>query len=57
MNFRFFKNFPCNLWSSDKKGSKHYSDQMELYLSFKTKKMTLDKGKVYENAKDIYSPK
>jgi acyl-homoserine-lactone acylase len=43
--------------SSDKKGSEHYSDQMELYLSFKTKKMTLDKGKVYENAKDIYSPK
>ena len=43
--------------SSDKKDSEHYSDQMDLYLSFKTKKMTLDKNKVYENAKEIYSPK
>ena len=43
--------------SSDKKDSEHYSDQMNLYLSFKTKKMTLDKSKVYENAKEIYSPK
>ncbi len=43
--------------SSDKVDSKHYSDQMDLYLSFKTKKMTLDKNKVYKSAKEIYSPK
>jgi len=43
--------------SSDKKNSEHYSDQMDLYLSFKTKKMTLDKDEVYKNAKVIYNPK
>ena len=42
--------------SSDKIDSKHYSDQMDLYLSFKTKKMTLDKKQIYETAEKIYHP-
>ena len=42
--------------SSDHPDSPHYNDQMELYAQFKTKKMTLDKATVYENAKEIYHP-
>jgi hypothetical protein len=29
---------------------------MELYAAFKTKKMTLDKKKIYADAKKIYNP-
>ena len=43
--------------SSDDPDSIHYSDQMELYSQFKTKKMTFDKEKIYANAKRIYHPK
>ena len=43
--------------SSDHPDSEHYSDQMELYSNFKTKKMTLNKEKIYANAKKIYHPK
>jgi acyl-homoserine-lactone acylase len=43
--------------SSDHPDSEHYNDQMELYASFKTKKMTLNKEKIYANAKKIYNPK
>ena len=43
--------------SSDDPDSKHYSDQMELYTRFKTKKMTFDKESIYKNAKHIYHPK
>ena len=43
--------------SSDHPDSKHYSDQMELYSNFKTKKMNLNKEKIYSNAKKIYHPK
>ena len=43
--------------SSDHPNSEHYNDQMELYASFKTKKMTLNKDKIYVNAKKIYNPK
>ena len=43
--------------SSDLPNSEHYSDQMELYSRFKTKKMTLNKKKIYANAKEIYHPK
>ncbi|MDC1056301.1 penicillin acylase family protein [Flavobacteriaceae bacterium] len=43
--------------SSDHPNSEYYNDQMELYASFKTKKMTLNKEKIYANAKKIYNPK
>ena len=43
--------------SSDHPDSPHYSDQMELYAQFKTKKMTLDKETVYKEAQHIYNPK
>tara|TARA_B100000963_G_scaffold62007_1_gene50082 strand:- start:31537 stop:33600 length:2064 start_codon:yes stop_codon:yes gene_type:complete len=43
--------------SSDRPDSEHYSDQMELYSKFKTKKMTLDKKQIYSNAEKIYHPK
>ena len=43
--------------SSDHPDSPHYSDQMELYAQFKTKKMTLDKQTVYKEAQRIYNPK
>ena len=43
--------------SSDYPNSEHYNDQMKLYASFKTKKMTLNKEKIYVNAKKIYNPK
>ena len=43
--------------SSDHPDSPHYNDQMELYAQFKTKKMTLDKETVYQQAVRIYNPK
>jgi acyl-homoserine-lactone acylase len=43
--------------SSDDPDSEHYSDQMELYAQFKTKKMTFDRESIYANAKRIYHPK
>lgn len=42
--------------SSDHPESKHYGDQMELYSTFKTKKMTLDKATIYKQAKKILHP-
>jgi acyl-homoserine-lactone acylase len=36
--------------------SKHFDDQVEMYLQQKTKKMTLDKATVYKNAERIYAP-
>ena len=42
--------------SSDHATSKHFDDQMELYAQFKTKPMTLDKEKVYEQAVRVYHP-
>jgi acyl-homoserine-lactone acylase len=43
--------------SSDNPNSNHYNDQMDLYSKFKTKKMSLDKSKVYKEAIKIYNPK
>ncbi len=43
--------------SSDHPESPHFGDQMELYASFKTKKMTLNKGEIYAHAKQNYHPK
>lgn len=36
--------------------SKHFSDQVDMYLHQQTKKMTLDKAIVYKNAERIYHP-
>ena len=43
--------------SSDHPESKHYSDQMELYAQFKTKKMGFDRDKIYKEAFRVYHPK
>lgn len=43
--------------NSEHPDSPHYSDQMELYAEFKTKKMTFDKETIYKNATRIYQPK
>ncbi len=42
--------------SSNKSESKHYADQMELFVQQKTKPMTLRKDKVYKEAVRIYHP-
>jgi acyl-homoserine-lactone acylase len=42
--------------SSDHPTSPHYGDQMELYSTFQTKKMTLNKDEVYATAKKVYHP-
>ena len=42
--------------NSDNPNSEHYTDQMELYSNFKTKKMTFDKQEIYREAKRIYNP-
>ncbi|HIA35317.1 MAG TPA: acylase [Flavobacteriales bacterium] len=42
--------------SSNKEGSPHYTDQMELYVNQKTKKMTLDKEVIFKEAAKIYHP-
>jgi len=42
--------------ASAKPGSKHFDDQVEMYLKQQTKKMTLDKATVYKNAERIYHP-
>ena len=42
--------------NSDNPNSDHYTDQMELYSKFKTKKMTFDKENIYREAKSIYNP-
>ena len=42
--------------SSDHENSEHYTDQMEMYSKFETKKMTFDKNEIYKNAKKIYHP-
>ena len=43
--------------ASDHKDSEHYSDQMDIYKNFGTKKMSFDKEFNYKNAKKIYNPK
>ena len=43
--------------SSDHPDSPHYHDQMGLYSSFRTKKMSLNKEKIYSEGKKIYNPK
>ena len=43
--------------SSDNKESPHYSDQMEKYSKFQTKKMSFDRDWVLKNSRRIYNPK
>ena len=42
--------------NSDNPESDHYTDQMDLYSKFKTKKMTFDKEQIYKEAKSVYHP-
>lgn len=43
--------------SSNREGSPHYSDQMELYVNQQTKPMTLDREEIFRTAERIYSPR
>ena len=42
--------------ASNRPESKHYSDQMEMFLEHKTKPMSLDKKVVYAKAERVYHP-
>ena len=42
--------------NSDNPESDHYTDQMDLYSKFRTKRMTFDKEQIYKDAKSIYNP-
>jgi acyl-homoserine-lactone acylase len=58
---RFTKDGPIiesinNYGASGKPVSPHYTDQMEMYTHQQTKKMTLKKEEVYQNAERIYHP-
>ena len=58
---RFNENGPIlesiiSFGNSDKPDSDHYTDQMEKYSKFQTKKMTFDKNTIYSQAKKIYNP-
>lgn len=43
--------------ASNRKDSPHFTDQMELYVNHQTKKMTLEKAAIFENAESIYHPR
>ena len=43
--------------ASNRPGSAHYDDQMELFVQQRTKKMTLNKDEVYKTAEKIYHPR
>jgi acyl-homoserine-lactone acylase len=58
---RFTKNGPIieslNVYgASARKDSPHYTDQMEMYVKQQTKKMTLDKATIYQEAVKKYHP-
>ena len=58
---RFNENGPIlesiiSFGNSDNPDSDHYTDQMEKYSKFKTKKMTFDRDIIYKEAKNIYNP-
>jgi acyl-homoserine-lactone acylase len=58
---RFTKDGPVmesviSFGNSDDPFSDHYTDQMEMYSNFQTKKMTFDKEEIYRKAKSIYNP-
>ena len=43
--------------ASNRPWSKHYNDQMELYVNQQTKRMTLNREEIFANAEKIYHPK
>ena len=43
--------------ASDHENSKHYSDQMDIYKKFGTKKMSFNRDENYKNAVRIYNPR
>jgi len=43
--------------ASNRPDSPHYTDQMEMFVNKKMKKMTLDKKQIFKNAARVYSPK
>jgi len=43
--------------ASNRDWSKHYNDQMELYVNQQTKRMTLNREEIFANAEKIYHPK
>ena len=43
--------------ASDHEKSKHYSDQMDIYKKFGTKKMSFNREENYKNAVRIYNPR
>ena len=58
---RFNKNGPIlesiiSFGNSDNPDSDHFTDQMEKYSKFQTKKMTFDRDIIYKEAKKIYNP-
>ena len=58
---RFNENGPIlesiiSFGNSDNPDSDHYTDQMEKYSKFKTKKMSFDRDIIYKEAKKIYNP-
>ncbi len=42
--------------TSNRPESPHYSDQMEMFLAHKTKRMTLNKAEAYARAERVYHP-
>ncbi len=42
--------------ASNKPESEHYADQMDLFVGKKTKPMTLDRERVYKEARKVYHP-
>ena len=42
--------------ASSRPYSKHYNDQMELFVAHKLKKRSLNKAEVYKSAERIYHP-
>jgi acyl-homoserine-lactone acylase len=42
--------------ASTKRTSKHYDDQMKMFVQQKTKSMTINKDEVYQSAETIYHP-
>lgn len=42
--------------ASAKPGTKHFDDQVEMYLKQQTKTMTLERSTVYKNAEQVYHP-
>lgn len=46
----------ANFGASAHPESKHYTDQLKLWIKQQTKKMTLNKEEIYKNAERIYKP-